>query len=127
MNSQGYWQMHCWNGLSQAQQTRLIERGNLEIGSRPEALGGCPNPADCAIETRDDKAPGPRFYCYSCAAEWLMQQNEPKLSVAEIRKIKAEAEFKFHQAIKQARQEYGRTLQSFIAEPQRIMQTKEQE
>lgn len=60
----GIWGMHCWNGLSEDQKKRLIEHGNLEIGYQPE--GSCPRGADCGIETKDDVAPGPRFYCYPC-------------------------------------------------------------
>lgn len=61
--------MPCWNGLSEAQQSRLISHGNLPLGYQPE--GECENPADCEITTQDDIAPGPRFYCYRCGAEYL--------------------------------------------------------
>lgn len=61
--------MACFNGLSEAQQTRLVEWGNLEFGYQPE--GECRNGAEMAIETQDDVAPGPRFYCRSCAIEYL--------------------------------------------------------
>ena len=61
--------MACWNGLSADQQARLLEWGNLPLGYREE--GTCPNPAEVAIETMHDSAPGPRFYCVPCALEYL--------------------------------------------------------
>jgi len=61
----GYWDMHCWNGLSRAQQARLIEHGNLPWGFVPQ--GECQRPAECEITTQHDQAPGPRFYCLPCA------------------------------------------------------------
>jgi hypothetical protein len=61
--------MPCWNGLSEDQQTRLITWGNLPLGYEPE--GECPNGAEVAIETQDDKAEGPRFYCLTCAITYL--------------------------------------------------------
>jgi len=57
--------MHCWNGLSRAQQTELIEVGGLAIGFQPQ--GECQRPAECEITTQYDAAPGPRFYCLPCA------------------------------------------------------------
>jgi hypothetical protein len=65
----GWWNMPCWNGLSAAQQTRLIEWGNLPMGYQEE--GECPNGAEVAIELPTDTAPGPRFYCVSCAIRHL--------------------------------------------------------
>ena len=65
----GWWNMICWNGLSADQQETLIVTGTLEIGYFPE--GECVNPATVAIETEDDVAPGPRFYCKPCAIEYL--------------------------------------------------------
>lgn len=65
----GWWNMVCFNGLSLAQQTRLIEVGNLPIDYQPE--GTCPNGAEVGIETQLDRAPGPRFYCRPCAVEYL--------------------------------------------------------
>jgi hypothetical protein len=65
----GWWNMICWNGLSAEQQDRLITIGNLPITYVPE--GECTNPAEVAIETCDDKAPGPRFYCRPCAFLYL--------------------------------------------------------
>jgi hypothetical protein len=61
----GFWGMHCFNGLSPAQQVRLIGWGNLPLGFQPE--GKCQEPAAVAIETEADAAPGPRFYCWDCA------------------------------------------------------------
>jgi hypothetical protein len=58
--------MWCWNALSNAQQLRLIQHGNLPIDFRPEGTD-CDLPADCGVETWNDTAPGPRFYCYACA------------------------------------------------------------
>ena len=64
--------MACWNGLSFAQQRRLITWGNLPFGYGAEAAsGGCDRGAQVSVETVDDEAPGPRFYCYRCAAEYL--------------------------------------------------------
>lgn len=65
----GYCGMPCWNGLSTGQRRRLIEVGNLPFGWQPE--GPCPRPADCEVTTKDDAAPGPRFYCYDCARDYL--------------------------------------------------------
>jgi hypothetical protein len=65
----GWWNMVCWNGLSVEQQRRLLDVGNLEFGYRPE--GDCPRGAEVAIETEDDTAPGPRFYCTLCALAYL--------------------------------------------------------
>lgn len=66
----GWWNMACWNALSAEQQQRLIEVGNLEIGSQP--LGDrCKNGAQVAVETEWDRAPGPRFYCAYCAIQYL--------------------------------------------------------
>jgi hypothetical protein len=61
--------MACWDGLSAAQQVRLITWGNLPIDYQPE--GECQNPATCGIETQEDAAPGPRFYCWDCAIKYL--------------------------------------------------------
>lgn len=65
----GWWNMICWNGLSLEQQDTLITVGTLSIVYVPE--GECENPAEVCIETRDDRAPGPRFYCKPCAIEYL--------------------------------------------------------
>jgi hypothetical protein len=67
----GWWDMHCWNALSDAQQSRLITVGNLAFPWIPEREGGCPRGADVAIETHLDVAPGPRFYCFPCGIEYL--------------------------------------------------------
>jgi hypothetical protein len=68
-SARGWWNMVCWNGLSEAQQARLIEVGNLPLGYRPE--GSCQRGAKVAIETDEDVAPGPRFYCLDCAIGYL--------------------------------------------------------
>jgi hypothetical protein len=65
----GWYQLNCWNGLSAEQQKMLIEVGVLPLGYRP--AGECPNPAEVLIETKDDAAPGPRFYCRACGAAFL--------------------------------------------------------
>jgi hypothetical protein len=65
----GIWNMPCWNALSEEQQRRLIEVGNLEIGyheADPIHRG-----AEVAVETEYDTAPGPRFYCLPCAIGFL--------------------------------------------------------
>lgn len=59
--------MACWNGLSHVQQTRLIQVGNLPWGYTPE--GVCQRGAEVEVPEQDgDAAPGPRFYCFVCAA-----------------------------------------------------------
>lgn len=69
--TRGWWGMSCWNGLSAEQQRRLIEVGVLPWGYRPE--GTCPNGAEVEVTTMYDMAPGPRFYCRPCAAEYLLE------------------------------------------------------
>lgn len=69
MRGGGWWNMACWNGLSAAQQRRLIEVGNLPIDYQPE--GECARPASVCVETQTDEAPGPRFYCTECGIEYL--------------------------------------------------------
>jgi len=71
-SSYGWFGLRCWNGLSDAQQDRLIKVGNLPMGYRPE--GSCPRGAVVAIETEHDEAPGPRFYCQSCAIHYLREE-----------------------------------------------------
>jgi len=68
----GWFNMACWEGLSFLQQRRLIEVGTLEFGSIP--MGECQNPATISIETQNDEAPGPRFYCRSCAIKYLERE-----------------------------------------------------
>jgi hypothetical protein len=53
------------------QQTRLIEWGNLALGHHLPEGDGCQRGAQVCVETEDDEAPGPRFYCYPCAIEYL--------------------------------------------------------
>jgi hypothetical protein len=65
----GWFNLSCWNALSLEQQTQLIEEGSLEFGFVP--AGECNNGAEVAIEGQHDAAPGPRFYCYPCAAAYL--------------------------------------------------------
>jgi hypothetical protein len=67
VSADGWYQMRCWNGLSQGQQQQLIEQGVLSMGRWVPEGGTCDRPAEVAIETRQDKAPGPRFYCRRCA------------------------------------------------------------
>jgi hypothetical protein len=68
----GLWAMNCWNGLSEAQQERLVGYGNLPLGYEPG--GSCPNAAEVAIETVWDRADGPRFYCLRCAAQYVADE-----------------------------------------------------
>jgi hypothetical protein len=70
--SRGMYGLACWNGLSAAQQQRLIEWGNLPFGYEPE--GRCLNGAEVEITTQWDKAPGPRFYCLQCAIGYLQER-----------------------------------------------------
>jgi hypothetical protein len=70
----GYWDMHCFNGLSAAQRKRVVEHGNLPFGYRAE--GSCERPAELEVETKYDSYPGPRFYCVSCAIEYLKGLNQ---------------------------------------------------
>ena len=74
MGTRGWWNMPCWNGLSVEQQRRLIEVGNLPINYHPE--GECDRGAELCIETMDDEAPGPRFYCGPCGAAFLVERVE---------------------------------------------------
>jgi hypothetical protein len=67
--TRGWFNLACWNGLSEEQQLRLVSWGNLPMGYQPE--GYCQNGAEVCIETQDDEAPGPRFYCYACGALYL--------------------------------------------------------
>ena len=76
MNEDGYWNMHCWGGLSEAQQDRLVTVGNLPFGFRPE--GECPNPAELEVTTMYDLAPGARFYCIPCAIKYLEELHETR-------------------------------------------------
>jgi hypothetical protein len=69
MNEDWWARMPCWNGLSEAQQHRLISWGNLPFGYRPE--GTCQRSATVGVECKGDAAPGPRFYCAPCAIEYL--------------------------------------------------------
>ena len=66
----GWFNMPCWNALSVEQQQQLITVGNLPIGYRPEG-DACVLGAEVCIETQDDVAPGPRFYCRPCAIDFL--------------------------------------------------------
>lgn len=70
MASKGWWGMSCWNALSKRQQRQLIERGTLEIFSKPEG-DACDQAAAVMVECQDDEAPGPRFYCLPCAILFL--------------------------------------------------------
>lgn len=66
----GWFNMACWNGLSADQQQQLIVQGYLPIGYEAEG-DGCPRGAEVGIETEVDTAPGPRFYCLTCAIDYL--------------------------------------------------------
>jgi hypothetical protein len=70
----GWWGMPCWNGLSAEQQRRLIEVGGLPFGYEAEG-DGCKRGAQCCVETMDDEAPGPRFYCFSCGIAHLLRSS----------------------------------------------------
>lgn len=70
----GWWNMHCFNALSEAQQDFLVTEGYLPIGYQPEADEPCPRPAAVAVETDLDTHPGPRFYCRPCALAYLQDQ-----------------------------------------------------
>jgi hypothetical protein len=70
----GWWQLSCWNALSAEQQRMLVERGVLSFGYWEPAGGTCENGAEVAVECEGDAAPGARFYCRSCAVEYLLSQ-----------------------------------------------------
>lgn len=63
--------MACWNGLSEAQQRMLIESGVLFAGHWEPEGGTCEGGAEVEVATQWDAAPGPRFYCLSCAIKFL--------------------------------------------------------
>jgi len=68
----GLWNLPCWNALSEAQQTRLMDVGNLPLGYYPEG-SACQRVAEVGVETLWDAKPGaPRFYCLDCAIEFLL-------------------------------------------------------
>ncbi len=67
----GWWGLACFNGLSIEQQEMIVVDGFLPFGYRP--AGACPNGAAVEITTVDDKFPGPRFYCRSCAIKYLAE------------------------------------------------------
>lgn len=67
--ARGWWNMACWNGLSEAQQARLVAWGNLPMGY--VAGGLCTNGAEVEVTTMWDESPGPRFYCRRCAIAYL--------------------------------------------------------
>ena len=71
----GYWQMMCWNSLSADQQRILLEVGCLPFGRKRSEGGSCNKPAECEVTTQYDVAPGPRFMCLQCAAEFLSSLN----------------------------------------------------
>lgn len=77
--SRGWWNMACWNGLSTEQQERLVHWGNLPLGYVP--AGPCRRGASVAVETQNDAAPGPRFYCRYCAIEYLQGPTETEQRV----------------------------------------------
>lgn len=77
--ARGWWNLTCFNALSPAQQERLISHGNLPLGYRAEG-DICLNGAEVAIETQDDRAPGPRFYCRACAIAYLSRPEPATMS-----------------------------------------------
>jgi hypothetical protein len=60
----------CWNALSPEQQHELTHNG----GRVRHAEGnGCSEPAAVLVESpHDEEGPGPRFYCYLCAARYTL-------------------------------------------------------
>lgn len=72
--TRGFWDMHCFNALSPAQQVFLVKEGYLPWGWEPEGNPGCPRPAQVGVETAQDLTSGPRFYCRQCAIEYLQGQ-----------------------------------------------------
>jgi hypothetical protein len=75
--------MPCWNGLSAEQQDRLLTIGNLPITDNLSVnLGECPNGAELEITTMYDVAPGPRFYCRSCAARYVLDELPPPSAIS---------------------------------------------
>lgn len=82
MSKHGWWNMTCWNGLSDAQQQRLIRVGNLPMGYVPE--GECTNGAEVAIECEIDEVSGPRFYCAPCGV-WRLQEVMSESKKARVR------------------------------------------
>ena len=64
----------CWNALSAEQQRSLIHDG----GRVRHAEGdGCDQPAAVLVEApNDEDGPGPRFYCYGCAADYTARLAE---------------------------------------------------
>ena len=75
-HARGLWRLTCWNGLSTEQQERLLTIGNLPIGYTPG--GPCLNPAQVGVETSEDEAPAPRFFCFDCAIEYITQVRRGK-------------------------------------------------
>lgn len=70
MTRDGFWGMACFNALGPLQQQRVVEHGNLPFGYEPDG-GWCPNGAEVEVTTMWDRFPGPRFYCRSCAIDFL--------------------------------------------------------
>jgi hypothetical protein len=66
----GLWGMTCFNAMSEDHQKQLVVDGKF----RGYDSWRCSNPAEIGIETDQDMNPGPRFYCRSCAIEFLLQQ-----------------------------------------------------
>ena len=69
--------MACWNALSNVQQQRLMEVGNLPWAYEPE-YNECPNSASVEVTTVHDEAPGPRYYCVPCAIKYLQALPQPE-------------------------------------------------
>lgn len=70
LHERGMWNMTCWNGLSTEQQEFLRVKGYLPIHTVPQ--GPCLRGAQVEITTMWDEFPGPRFYCRTCACEYLV-------------------------------------------------------
>jgi hypothetical protein len=72
--ARGLYGMSCFNALGPEQQERLVVHGNLVLGYIPRG-GTCLNGAEVGLEFAEsypgERAPGPRFYCVSCAIEYL--------------------------------------------------------
>lgn len=75
--ARGWYNLACWNGLGASQQARLIHRGNLPLGYQPH--GTCKRGAEVCIETQNDVAPGPRFYCCVCAVDYLLSVYDDRI------------------------------------------------
>lgn len=62
--------MPCFNGLSDEQQKRVVEWGNLPFAYEPAGTL-CENGAEVGVYLDTDEYPGPRYYCRNCAIDWI--------------------------------------------------------